>query len=309
MKIDYFKVNFIFIGLFLIFLIFFPAIKSSFNDSGSKEENQMNMPNSFLSSVNNSSNAFTGFFVGIKDYFVSKKDLENQILDLKSQIQKSQYNSLLTSSVVSDKSLSKDGPVLAKKVFSDFTSIYDTVILNKGFLNGVEKGDIVFLYPNQLLGQIESINSNTSILSLYSKDKNKLEAVLKAKKSNDVISIDQSQSTTSSSSEEIISTSSSPFFSSSSVFNPNPNFKIKNDSGGSNIIIDIYGNGSGDFTASLPDNIKVATGTIIYLSSDESKALGEVVKVENQEASFFQNIFIRGYYNTRTNDDYYIMHK
>jgi phage repressor protein C with HTH and peptisase S24 domain len=158
-----------------------------------------------------------------------------------------------------------------------------------------------------LIGQIESINSNTSLLSLYSKDKNKIEAVLKASRDDSVVSKPQTGVGSTSTSTSIDNSSSTLSFSSSTIFNSNNDIRISATS--RNIIIDIYGNGSGDFFVSLPDNIRVSTGTIIYLASDESKALGEVVKVENEEASFYQKVFIKGYYNTRINDNYYIIHK
>ena len=306
-KKKYYKANIIFVIAFIIFLISFPVIKSSFNYSVSKDENVMNTPNAFLSEVGKSSNSFTGFFSGIKKYFISRQDLEDQIEDLKSQIQKQQYASLVTYPTNASGTILKNNPVIAKKIFSDFTSIYDTVLINRGFLDGVEKGDIVFLYPNKLIGQIESINSNTSLLSLYSKDGNRIEAVLKASKDDSVTSKSQISIEGSSTASSANNSSSTLSFSSSTIFNSNNDIKISANS--HNIIIDIYGNGSGDFFVSLPDNIKVSTGTVIYLASDESKALGEVVKVENEEASFYQKIFIKGYYNTRTNDDYYIIHK
>ena len=307
-KKKYYKTNIIFIIVFIIFLISFSSIKSWFNHSVSKDENVMNTPNSFLYSIDKTANSFTGFFSGIKKYFVSRRSLEVEIEYLKSQIQKEQYGSLVDSSTTSTNNVVlKNGPIIAKKIFSDFTSIYDTVLLNKGFLNGVEKGDMVFIYPNKLIGQIESINSNTSLMSLYSRNKNKIEAVLKASRDDSVLSRPQTGVGSTSTSTFIDNSSSTLSFSSSTIFNSNNDIRISATS--RNIIIDIYGNGSGDFFVSLPDNIKVSTGTVIYLASDESKALGEVVKVENEEASFYQKIFIRGYYNTRINNDYYIVHK
>ncbi len=307
MKNNYLKTNFFFIIFFVIFLISFPTIKSWSNDNRSKEENSVSIPNSFLAGVDDTSDSFTGFFGNLRYYFISRKYLQDEVDNLKNQIQKGEYLSLLISTSTSENLINKNSPIPAKKLFADFTSIYDTVLLNKGFLDGVEEGDLVFLFPDRLVGQIENINSNTSLLSLYSRDKNKLEGVMKVTKGDASISINPIQIATTSSSSSVLDNTSS---SSTLPENPNPTFKIQNSfSGGHNIIVDIYGRGGGDFSASLPDNIKVATGTIIYLASDESKALGEVVKVESEEASFYQTIFIRGYYNTRTNDNYYIISK
>lgn len=310
----YFRNNLIFILIFIFFFLSFSRIKSFFNSSTSDK----NVPESFLSSINNGIENSFGFFSGIGDYFSSKISLQNQVADLKNQLEAQKYYSIIdpsnsldssstSTSSTSSNSLSKsknildkDLPVVAKKIFSDFTSIYDTILLDKGFSSGVEKGDVVFLYPNLIIGQIDSINPNTSLLTLYSRDKNKIEGSMKVIKNNSKTNFTDLKNQISSSS------ASSSLSSSSSLISIEVNPAKKNES---NVLIDLFGNGGGDFTATLPNNLEVATGTIIYLSSDESKALGEVVKVETEDASFYETIFIKGYYNSRLNDSYYIMHK
>jgi cell shape-determining protein MreC len=318
----YFRNNLILILIFIFFFLSFSKIKSFFNSSTQDKST----PESFLSLINNGIENSFGFFSDIGGYFISKAALQNQVADLENQLESQKYYSIIdsstsleslpyssTSSTSSNANnisktkniLNKDLPVVAKKIFSDFTSIYDTVLLDKGFSSGVEKGDIVFLYPNQIIGQIDSINPNTSLLTLYSKDKNKIEGVMKVFKNNSKTNFADLKNQNSSSS--IISSASSSLPSaSSSLISIETNPKQKNES---NVLIDLFGNGGGDFVATLPDNLDVSTGTIIYLSNDESKALGEVVKVEKQDASFYETIMIKGYYNSRLNDSYYIMHK
>lgn len=313
----YFRNNFIFILIFIFFFLSFSKIKIFFNSSNQDKST----PENFLSSINNGIENSFDFFSGIGGYFSSKKALQNQIVDLKNQLEEQKYYSLIDSStslefLPTDTSptssnpntlskhkniLDKDLPVVAKKIFSDFTSIYDTILLDKGFSSGVEKGDIVFLYPNLIIGQIDNINPNTSLMTLYSKDKNKIEGVMKVIKNNSKANFADLKNKISS------STASSSFSSaSSSLISMEINPKQKNES---NVLVDLFGNGGGDFIATLPDNLYVSTGTVIYLSSDESKALGEVVKVEKQEASFYKIILIKGYYNSRLNNNYYIMNK
>lgn len=315
----YFRNNLILILIFIFFFLSFSKIKSFFNSSNKER----NTPEVFLSSINKTIENSFNLFLNIGGYFSSKKALLNQIADLQNQIENQKYSSIVdslysseslplnssssfsnTASLSKHKSvLVKDLPVVAKKIFSDFTSIYDTVLLDKGFSSGVEKGDIVFLYPNLIIGQIDSINSNTSLLTLYSRNKNKIEGIIKVSKNNLKNNFSDLKNQNSSSTD--ISTSSISG-SSTSLFPIETNSKQKNEI---SVLIDLFGNGGGDFIARLPNNLQVSTGTIIYLSSDESKALGEVVKVEIEETSFYENIFIRGYYNSRLNDSYYIMHK
>ena len=311
----YFRNNLIFILIFIFFFLSFSKIKIFFKSSNQDKST----PENFLSSINNGIENSFDFFSDIGGYFSSKKALQNQIEDLKNQLETQKYYSIIDSStsleslststastssnlnpISKNKNiLEKDLPVVAKKIFSDFTSIYDTILLDKGFSSGVEKDDIVFLYPNRIIGQIDSINPNTSLLTLYSKDKNKIEGVVKVVKNN-------SKTNFSDLKNKIPSSSASSSFSSTSSISLEENSKQKNES---NVLIDLFGHGGGDFIATLPNNLEVSTGTVIYLSSDESKAIGEVVKVEKQDASFYDIILIRGYYNSRLNNNYYIMDK
>lgn len=309
---NYFKNNFIWILVFLFFLLSFPKIKSFFNSSNQNKDK--NIPESFLYSINRSIISSTDFFYNIGDYFLSKKTLLNKISDLQTQLEIQKYHSVINSSdslenlennplenidiSLKNKSLiNKDLPVVAKKIFLDFTSIYDTILLDKGFSSGVEKGDIVFLYPNHIIGEVENINPNTSLVTLYSKNKNKIEGTLKVSKNNSSVILNKTL-------EDLQDSNIASSSSSSLILNKSHKEKKE-----SSILIDIYGNGSGDFFATLPNNLDISIGTIIYLSSDENKALGEVVKVEKQEASFYETVLIRGYFNSRLNEDYYIMHK
>ncbi len=314
----YFRNNLILILIFIFFFLSFSKIKFFFNSF--TEVQHRNIPGFFLSSINSTINNSSMFFYNIRMYFVSKKSLLNRIANLEDQLEIQKYNSIINFSSIDSHSISgdidfisknknilnKDLPIPTKKIFSDFTSIYDTVLLDKGFSSGVEKGDIVFLYPNFIIGQIDNVNPNSSLLSLYSRDKNKIEGIIKVSKNNSKTNFtdlkNQSSSSTGISPDSISQSSSSTPLVPIEII---PNKKNNK----SSVLINLFGDGGGDFVATLPNNLEVATGTIIYLSSDESKALGEVVKVEITESSFYQNILVRGYYNTRLNDTYYIMHK
>jgi cell shape-determining protein MreC len=253
------KINILFIFLFILFIFLFPALRINFLKETTSDTKA---PTSFLSFIHKSTESIYNIFPSIKNYFVTKNSLLLEIEILREEIQnqkeiilslhteeKLNYNSSTTK--VSDTNI-----ISANKIFKDFTSMYDTIILDKGFIDGIEKGDEVFLYPDLAIGQIESINRNTSILKLYSKSKNKVEGIVK--------------------------------------------------SGEKDIIIDIYGMGSGDFYAEIPESINISTGTIVYLSSNKNKTLGEIVRAEKREASFFQDLLIRGYYNTRLQETYFI---
>lgn len=144
------------------------------------------------------------------------------------------------------------------------------------------------------------MNLTTSVVTLFSKNKEKVEGVIKAEYGKDtldnltqikILENTLKQATSSENNEAEIKSSS--------------NLSKKSNEAES-ILIDIYGYGGGDFMAEIPGNIKVEVGSQVYLAEDESKLLGEVVKVEKKDASYYQRLLIRGYYNTRINNTYYI---
>lgn len=309
MKNIYNKLNLIFIIIFVSFFFSFPAIKNSLSK---KEDVDYSLSESLLISVNNDSNIFNKTFSNLKIYFLSRKLLQEKIDSLQNDIDNLKYDNVINNSYTNllKNNSNNDFPILTKKIFQDFTSIYNTVLLDKGFVNSVEEGDIVFIYPDKVIGEISNINSKTSIMSLYSKSGNKLQGVLNAYKDESIVLVKDIKNSSSS-----ISLNSSTTASSSIIdtdlqnIQQKANESLNQDKKLHNIIVEVVGVGSGDFTASVPDNIVVSTGTIVYLATDNSKSLGEIVKIENEEASFYKTLFIKGYYNTRSEDDYYISPK
>lgn len=284
--------NVFYIALYLIFLLSFSFLRNSFSVDLNKETANIGSASRVLYAADRSTNFFSNLFTNLGRYFYFKKSLINQIEDLKSQLEIERNQNVLTKEDPNNKNLITVG----KKIFSDFTNIYDTILLDKGYIHGVSKGDMVFIYPNKLIGEVGDVDETNSVVDLFSKDKNRIEGVLKTSKAIDIIK---------NTDNEVVSTSST-----SSSTPAILESHVETISGRpSSIIIDVYGYGGGDFIAKIPENILVATGTIIYSAEDESKVVGEVVKTEKQDASFFQILLIKGYYNTRENNDYYIKHK
>lgn len=287
------KFNIAFIILYLLFLLSFPFFRNHFNIKENIETANIGTAGGVLHLADRSTNSISGLFKNISNYFSFKKTLISEIEDLKFQLEVEKDKNILREEVVDNA-----GEVtIARKIFSDFTGIYDTILLDKGSAAGVESGDIVFLYPNRIIGRVDDVDAKRSVVTLYSKDKNKLEGVIRVVKLYDKV-VDTTPLITSTSSSDIAS-STADTESHIETVKGRP----------SSIIVDVYGYGGGDFIAKIPENLEVATGTIVYLGEDETKMIGEVVKAEKQDASFFQILLIRGYYNTRENSSYYIKHK
>jgi cell shape-determining protein MreC len=295
-----FQYNTLFIILYFVFLLSFPFLRSYFNVNNIK----VVAPESALVAARTSTNLVSGIFHNIVGYFSERKDLLNEISYLERELQEEKNKNVLAE--VRD---SNETKIVAKKIFSDFTNIYQAILLDKGRIDDVQEGAVVFLYPNKAIGVVDSVNNKSSLVFLFSKDKNLVEGVVNTKNSKENL---KSASTGNESAEnlDLNSTTSTLSVTTSGQTLTFPN-EINIDLGtpissSGGLLIEFIGYGSGDFVAKIPENINISTGTIVYLARDENKALGEIIKIEKQEASFHQILFVRGYYNTRENGDYYI---
>lgn len=287
------KWNIFYIVFYIIFLFFFPLLRNYLSGN----EFSINKGAAVLNATDKFTDVALNSFEGVVGYFSSRKYLLSEVDRLKDELIKERSKNTV------DKNLIENNAeiIIAKKIFTDFTTIYDTILIDKGSQDGVYEGDMVFVYENNVVGKISKVNKNSSLVTLFSKDKEKVEGVINASKNqNTVLEIELTDSQELEKglvdeTENILSEIS------------NEDISPKAINKGSSILIDLFGYGGGDFVSYVPGNVEVSTGTIVYLAADESKYLGEIVSVEKQDASFYQILLIRGYYNTRQNDDYYIL--
>lgn len=284
-KNKYFKTSIFYLFLYLIFIFIFPFLRGAIN----KKNVSINTPATVLKAADSSTNFFSSFFINIGNFFSSKKDLALKIDELNSQILELKKQTIIQK--ISEKDMQKI--VIAKKIFTDSLNMYNTILVDKGSESGVQEGDFVYVDGDKVIGRIERVNLSSSIVNLISKDKYKSEASILGEKIDISVKDLDNPSTASSSQEGLLD---SPFVASMPTHIGKRHY----------VVIDVYGYGSGDFVAQVPENIYVSTGTEVLLAENESKVLGQVVKVEHPEASFFQVVLIRGYYNPRLNNDYYI---
>ncbi len=240
------------------------------------------------------------------DYFYSRKYLLAEINKLQEDLlQEKDKNIIKENLIQNNKEI-----IIAKKIFTDFTSVYDTILINKGAQDGIDEGDFVFIDENKIIGKISKVNKNSSLITLFSKNKEKVEGIVNAVKNQNTVlytkedtGVGKGEDIDNLNTENKIENSTNTVLLDKDNENINPKI-VKN---GTNILIDLFGYGGGDFIANVPGNIEVAIGDIVYFGIDESKYLGEIVSIDRQDASFYQVLLIRGYYNTRQNDNYYIL--
>lgn len=303
-KKSYIRLNIFYIISFIIFLIIFPFLRNYLNGN----ELSVNKGAIFLNLANKSTGAAFDSFNGLLGYFYSKKYLLNEIDRLKNELNSKEINSIIENNT-EEKNLSNHdydndndmNIVVAKKIFSDFTTIYDTILLNKGVDSGIKENNLVFVNDNSAVGEVSKVYKNTSLITLFSKNKEKVEGVIIANKNQNTVLLTNFTDLQ----EENKNEENSSSLNLHSDLNNLDNLKALEK--GSSILIDLYGYGGGDFISYIPNNIEISTGTKVYLAIDESKILGEVVDIEKPDASFFQVLIIRGFYNTRKNDNYYIL--
>ncbi len=241
----------------------------------------------------------------VLNYFSNKREMSLEIDKLKKELEleKLRYLDLKNYIFEIDKNWKEEEKDLkiisAKKIFTDYTTIYSTALLNKGIRDGVSEGDLVFLYPDKAIGIISRVKNKTSQVSMFSKDKNKIEGILKIKIEENLLKeLENIENIEEIENQPIVSTFQNNKESITS------SFAIKSSD---QIIVDLYGYGGGDFIMTIPKNIEVETGMEIYMANYEDKVLGSIVKIEKPEASYYQVVLIKGYYNTRENNIYYIL--
>jgi hypothetical protein len=248
------KLNFAFIIFFILYFIFFTQIKIFISPISDSFFSKINFQNTFMfNTLNSVKNYFTDKSILIKENEDLKKDIENKNLRLLNLENNDPSNtSIISSNYISTKILNKD-----------YFGIYDEIILDKGFIDGVNLDDEVYISPNYYLGKISRIERDISILSPTSKSGTKIKGILK---------VDD----------------------------------IENSSSSKEIVLDLNGIGGGDFYFEIPNSINIATNSVVYLATDESKELGTIASSENMESSLYKKVLVMGYYNTNKQEKYYI---
>ena len=121
----------------------------------------------------------------IYSFFHSRSDYEKQIVNLSDNIERLENNLAFDEAKISEYEANSDEQLIPGKVMllahplmTDVSQIYSTIILSKGFRDGVEVGSIVYLRGRQPIGTIGKVHDKTSELSLLSSANNKINGVI-----------------------------------------------------------------------------------------------------------------------------------
>ncbi len=113
---------------------------------------------------------FHTYVVSHKSLVAREKDLEMEIERLENQVAEKdfllrQYS--LYQEVASSSKIHEKRPIVAYPIMKDRTSLYSTILLSKGFSEGIEVGDIVYVRGNQAVCSIKDVYASSSLCLLY----------------------------------------------------------------------------------------------------------------------------------------------
>lgn len=137
----------------------------------------------------------TGIPHTIVTYFTSRNEYEKRIIQLERDIEHLEnelaYATMLAEGfdeqaldeeATSTEMVQFAGGRATQKLYpiiSDATGIYDTVLITGGFDDGLEEGMIVYLRGYQAIGYIARVHKSSSVVSLYSSARERVNGVVK----------------------------------------------------------------------------------------------------------------------------------
>jgi cell shape-determining protein MreC len=149
-----------------------------------------------------------------------------------------------------------ESTIVMYPLMQDITKIYSTIILSKGFKEGIEKDMYVYVRGLQPVCIIKEVYTSTSLCELISKSGVTTEVVVKGKAS-------------------------------------------------STISFTLTGRGGGTFLGDVARDTLIDIGDEVYLKSDPSMKLGNVVNVMNNNQDTSWRVFVSGEYNPVTSSIFY----
>ena len=207
-------------------------------------------------------NSFTIFPEFIHTYATSRKNLVEKEKQLELAIERLENELAEKDGVVREQALRLAGtstevrevpPLVLYPLMQDSIHLYSTILLSKGFEDGIEVGDVIFVRGKQAVCTVKEVYTSSSLCLLLT--------------SSDVTT------------EGVTSSSS--------------------------ITLSLTGRG-GHYLANVVRDTPVVVGEKIYLRSDPSMILGEVIEVTNNNQDTSWHVFVRGAYNPLTTSVFYV---
>jgi cell shape-determining protein MreC len=168
-KIQRNKIFKIALGVFLLVVLFFfrSGIFNGFSNISQK----------FFRPILIAGNSVGGKFKSLGVYFVSKNSLYNQNQKLQAQVDFNNARNVNYDSIVADNASikeilgrkdSKTSMVLSAILAKPNQSVYDTLLIDVGVVQGVKAGNTVFALGDVPIGRVDTVYDNSSKVVLFS---------------------------------------------------------------------------------------------------------------------------------------------
>lgn len=135
-------------------------------------------------SYSDGKNIITSFPSSISAYFTSREALSTRNDALLLTIERLENSLMEKDSIIKEKKLIEDSgtptpstTIIMYPVMRDLTNIYSTLVLSKGFKDGVEEKSLVYLRGRQPVCTVVEVSDNTSVCKLLSSSGNITEGV------------------------------------------------------------------------------------------------------------------------------------
>ncbi len=136
-------------------------------------------------------NGSTSYFKNFFSYFYLRNYFVNRISSLEGNIERLENeNASLTESLkeFQDKKefdlADTSKVIILYPIIRDYSGIYSSAVLSKGFSDGVEAGALVYLRGMEPVGTITEVHDKTSVMTPFSASNIKTDAVIKGKDLN-----------------------------------------------------------------------------------------------------------------------------
>ena len=232
-------------------------------------------------------------FSNTMSFFYSKKALLLENKDLKSNLDKtsnrlSNYNILLNENLklkeILGRKTEKTNMILASILAKPNQSPYDTLIIDVGTKNGIEKGQKVFALGDIPIGRVSLVYSNSAKVILFSSSGEKTEVIISLGKK--ILSTESSNNNI----DNILGNTTENITGISDVLqNKNsllPKKVVRN------IFSQAVGRGGGNFEIILPRDLKVQKETEVILPGIKPFVLGIVKSFISDPRDSFQKVLL-----------------
>lgn len=121
----------------------------------------------------------------VSTYFTSRSELSKRNRDLEMDIERLENQLAEKESALHERDLLAEGQIAGNSVpvivlypiAEDITKLYSTMLLSKGYRDGVEKGGLVYVRGRQAVCEIADVYDRTSLCEMLSKGDRQTEAV------------------------------------------------------------------------------------------------------------------------------------